>query len=89
MSEPKRKLPSLKPGIPKMSNSHAHDPYDELDALVREAMGLPCEGSPDEPAREPLLAARPDPFADYGGKVVSLGARMSQAALQGFSQRRH
>ena len=71
-----------------MSNAHAHDPYDELDALVREAMGLSPEGALDQPAHEPLHVARPDPFAGYSGKVVSLTERMSKAVLQGFSRRR-
>jgi hypothetical protein len=72
-----------------MTTAHAHDPYAELDALVREAMGLTPERALEDPAHEPLAAARPEPFAEYGGKVVSLSERISEAVLQGFSRKRH
>ena len=72
-----------------MSNAHARDPYDELDALVREAMGLDAEGAPDEPAHVLSATTQPDPFAKYDGKVVSLLGRLSDAALLGFSRKPH
>jgi hypothetical protein len=74
-----------------MSQPHARDPFDELDALMREAMDLTSSpGSAlGEPAQVPLRAAWPDPFADQGGKVVSFTARMSEAALRAFGRRQH
>ena len=74
-----------------MSHAHARDPYDELDALVREAMGLTpaLERALDEPVQEPQGATRPDPFAGYGDKVVCFTERLSEAVLQGFNRRRH
>ena len=62
-----------------MSPAHARDPHAELDALVREAMGLTSalETAPSEPVQKPL-----------GGKVVNFTERMSKAVLQGFSRSR-
>ncbi|EYD75871.1 hypothetical protein Rumeso_02653 [Rubellimicrobium mesophilum DSM 19309] len=72
-----------------MSLVHAHDPHDELDALMREAMGLAPEQALSQVSPEPLRATCPDPFADYGGKVVSFTKRLPEAVLQGFSRQRH
>ena len=68
-----------------MTSSNALDPYDELDALVREAMGLSRLSSQSEPAE----ASLPQPLMDPRGNVRPLFHRLSAAAWQGYSQRRH
>jgi hypothetical protein len=57
-----------------MPNTDALSPYDELDALVREAMG------------ETLQRAWPEPFAGKGDRTAHLSERQSNAALRGYGQ---
>jgi len=60
--------------------SHAQDPHDELDALVREAMGMPFEGLCSEGSATPANQSR---------NVTYLFDRLPDALLQGFSRRPH
>ncbi len=68
-----------------MTSSNALDPYDELDALVREAMSLSRLSAQSEPAEASLS----QPFIDSRGNVRPLSHRLPAAAWQGYGRKRH
>ena len=74
--------PSSETGVFSMSSTDPDDPYDELDALIREAMELSRSGAHSEPADVP----RPGMPADGRGNVTPLFHRLPAAALQGYSR---
>ena len=66
-----------------MSRAHVHDPHDELDGLVREAMGQSGTQAQAEVARGPMGFVLTDVVGN-DSNVIHLTARISDAVLQGY-----
>jgi hypothetical protein len=71
-----------------MPGHAAQDPYDELDALIREAMGKPFEGLCTESSPATSQATPPRGPASQNGNVTYIFERLPDALLQGFSRKR-